>query len=152
MTSGSHRVTGPSETGGHVLRLHAYVIVCVPGASLLSTGKSILKHQHQPIRTVCPGWDRETIVSACHWQQLNDSTTMESIYHSSVNLLNCNYSLLWPIYCLLHTLCIDFIFFYCVIDLFIVLLACLSFIPCVTLCCCLCHTALLYSWPGRICK
>ena len=29
VASGSHRGTGPSETGGHVLRLHAYVIVCV---------------------------------------------------------------------------------------------------------------------------
>jgi hypothetical protein len=46
--------------------------------------------------------------------------------------------------CRLHTLYIDFMFFYCVIDLFIVLLACLLFTPCVTLCCCLCHTAVLY--------
>jgi hypothetical protein len=41
-------------------------------------------------------------------------------------------------------------FFYCVIDLFIVLLVCELFTPCVTLCCCLCHTALLYlTWLNK---
>jgi hypothetical protein len=62
------------------------------------------------------------------------------IYRSNVNLLNCKLLLLWPIYCLtssrhLHTLYIDF---------WTVLLTVRLFIPCLTLCCCLSRTALLY--------
>lgn len=62
----------------------------VPGASLLNTGKSILKHQHQPIRAGWPGWDRGTIVSVCHRQKLTNSTTMESIYSSFIPLFSQN--------------------------------------------------------------
>jgi hypothetical protein len=63
------------------------------------------------------------------------------IYHSSVHFLNCNYfatiSYLLP-YLLICRHCIQYILFS------IVLLTVCLFIPCVTPCCCLYRTALLY--------
>ena len=67
------------------------------------------------------------------------------IYHSSVNLLNCNYfatmAYLFP-YLLTPFAHTVYRFSYCVIDCTLVYSMCnsvLLFTPCVTLCCCLFH-------------
>ena len=58
----------------------------------------------------------------------------------------------WPISCLnslilphLHSLYIDFLFSFVLLYYWLSVL----FIPCVTLCCCMCRIANALSWPGR---
>uniref|UniRef100_A0AAZ3SNZ9 peptidylprolyl isomerase n=1 Tax=Oncorhynchus tshawytscha TaxID=74940 RepID=A0AAZ3SNZ9_ONCTS len=70
-----------------------------------------------PSGTGCGG---ESVYGKLYGDQASLFDASSLIYHS-VNLLNCNYSLLLPTSsCLLHTLYIDFLFFYCAIDLFVI--------------------------------
>ena len=90
----------------------------------------------------------------CFFAPLHPSiSTCTFIFYTSITpVFNCSIVTTSPlriIYCLtplilhhLHTLYIDFS---------IVLLIVCLFIPCVTLCCCLCHTALLYLARSQLC-